>query len=314
MKRRERKAFEIASCGFATPAGVARFGREAQAHDLVHYHFPWPFADMLHVGCRVRAPAVATYHSDVVRQRVLGAVYRPLMNRFLGGLRRIVATSPQYARTSEVLAPLAHKVSVIPLTIDPASHARPDPARMLQWRERLGEPYFAFVGVLRYYKGLDWLIDAARRTGLVVAIAGEGPDGDRVRRLATGLGNVRFLGRIDDAEKIALLAAARGVVFPSHLRSEAFGMTLLEGAMSARPLVSCEIGTGTSFVNVDGLTGFVVPPEDAAALARAMAALADDAAFADRLGQQARQRFHDVFCSREVGRAYASLYADALGP
>lgn len=309
---RVRKAFEVASCGFATPAGIARFRREAQAHDLVHYHFPWPFADMLHLGCGVRAPAVATYHSDIVRQRALGALYRPLMDRFLGGLRHVVATSPQYARTSAVLAALGDKVSVIPLTIDPASYPTPDPGRMRRWRERLGEPYFAFVGVLRYYKGLDWLIAAARQTGLAVAIAGEGPDGRRLRRLAAGLGNVRFLGRIDDADKTALLAAARGVVFPSHLRSEAFGITLLEGAMAARALVSCEIGTGTSFVNLDGQTGLVVPPEDAAALARAMRALADDAGLAGRLGQGARQRFETVFSSQAVGRAYASLYAQAL--
>ena len=309
---RVRKAFEIASCGFATPSGVARFRQEAKAHDLIHYHFPWPFADMMHLGCRVQRPAVATYHSDVVRQRLLGAAYRPLMHRFLAGMQRVVATSPQYARTSEVLASLAQGVSVIPLTIDPASYAAPESVRMSRWRQRLGESYFAFVGVLRYYKGLDWLIAAARQTGLVVAIAGEGPDGRRLRRLATGLGNVAFLGRIDDADKVALIAAARAVVFPSHLRSEAFGMTLLEGAMSARPLVSCEIGTGTSFVNVDGQTGFVVPPEDTEALAGALRVLADDPARADRLGRQARRRFEDLFSSRAVGRAYSALYADAL--
>ena len=107
---RVRKAFEIASCGFATPAGIARFRREAQAHDLVHYHFPWPFADLLHLGCRARPRAVATYHSDIVRQRALGAIYRPLMDRFLAGLQCVVATSPQYARTSHVLARLGDKV------------------------------------------------------------------------------------------------------------------------------------------------------------------------------------------------------------
>ena len=310
---RVRKAFEIASCGFATPAGVARFRREAQTHDLIHYHFPWPFADMLHLGCRTRTPAIATYHSDVVRQRVLGAFYRPLMNRFLSGLHRIVATSPQYARTSEVLAPLADKVSVIPLTIDPSSYPPPDPTRVQRWRERLGEPYFAFVGVLRYYKGLDWLLEAAAGLPVAIAIAGQGPEGERLRRVAQmrGLSNVHFLGHINDADKMALLSGARAVVFPSHLRSEAFGVTLLEGAMLSKALISCEIGTGTSHVNVDRETGIVVAPADADALRGAMRQLAADAARSIRLGAGARARFERRFAAAATGTSYVEVYRAA---
>ena len=312
---RVRQAFEIASCGFATPAGVARFAREARAHDLIHYHLPWPFADLLHLGCRVRTPAVATYHSDVVRQRALGWLYRPLMRRFLGALRRVVATSPQYARTSPALGALGGQVATIPLTVDPASYPPLDAVRVRAWRARLGEPYFLFVGVLRYYKGLDYLLQAARGLPYPVAIAGQGPEGERLRRLARaqGLANVHFLGHVDDADKVALLAGARAVVFPSHLRSEAFGVTLLEGAMHGLPLISCEIGTGTSHVNVDGQTGLVIPPADAGALAAAIRQLAEDEPLARRLGQGARARFERHFGADAVGRAYWRLYGEALG-
>lgn len=64
-----------------------------------------------------------------------------------------------------------------------------------------------------------------------------------------GLSNVMFTYMLNDEDKYILFQLCRGVVFPSHLRSEAFGITLLEGARFARPLISCEIGTGTSFIN-----------------------------------------------------------------
>lgn len=304
------QAFEIASCGFATPRGVRQFGQAAARHDLIHYHYPWPFADLLHASLRARRPALATYHSDVVRQRLLGALYRPLRDRFLGSLQRVVATSPQYAASSPVLAALGGKVSVIPLTIDPASYPPADPAAVEAWRARLGEPFFLFVGVLRYYKGLDYLIEAARGLPCAVAIAGQGPESARLRRAAAGLGNVHFLGHVSDADKMALIGASRAIVFPSHLRSEAFGMTLLEGAMLGRALISCEIGTGTSHVNRDGDTGLVVPAGDAAALAQAMRRLAAEPSTAARMGLAARARFEALFSSAAVGRAYCALYRE----
>ena len=60
---------------------------------MVHYHFPWPFADLLEMIAGGSKPYIVTYHSDIVRQKLLGKYYRPLMNRFLGGAARVVATS-----------------------------------------------------------------------------------------------------------------------------------------------------------------------------------------------------------------------------
>ena len=74
-------------------------------------------------------------------------------------------------------------------------------------------------------------------------------------------------GRCDD-DKIALLTLCHALTFPSHLRSEAFGISLLEAAMFGKAMISTEIGTGTSYVNVDGETGLVVPASDPGALQR----------------------------------------------
>lgn len=60
---------------------------------VIHYHFPWPFADLLHLIGQGSVPSVMTYHSDVVRQRFLGVIYHPLMMRTLRSMSAVVATS-----------------------------------------------------------------------------------------------------------------------------------------------------------------------------------------------------------------------------
>jgi glycosyltransferase involved in cell wall biosynthesis len=165
---------------------------------------------------------------------------------------------------------------------------------------------------LRYYKGVHFLIEAAKRLNARVVIVGSGPEGDGLRKLAADAGakNVLFAGHVSDAEKVALLKRCRALVLPSHLRSEAYGMVLVEAAMFGRPQISCEIGTGTSFVNSHEETGFVVPPQDPAALAAAMNALLADDALADRLGAAARLRYERLFSGPALGQAYAALYRE----
>ena len=103
------------------------------------------------------------------------------------------------------------------------------------------------------------------------------------------------------------------VVFPSHLRSEAFGITLLEGAMFGRPLISSEIGTGTTFVNIGGKTGLVVPPGDVGALRQAMSYLWTNEEEASAMGQRAEQRYWDLFTGDRMVKAYVNLYREMYG-
>lgn len=108
------------------------------------------------------------------------------------------------------------------------------------------------------------LLDALPGTDFRVVIIGSGPVERELRAQAERLKltNVDFVGPVGDDDKIALLTLCHALTFPSHLRSEAFGISLLEAAMFGKPMISTEIGTGTSYVNVDGETGLVVPASD----------------------------------------------------
>jgi glycosyltransferase involved in cell wall biosynthesis len=314
---RYRSWAEPASCNLGGISAFRGFAEHAREVDLIHYHFPWPFADMLHSLVRPKAPAVMTYHSDIVRQRWLGRAYVPLMARMLGSMAAVVATSLAYAETSEVLSEvgLRRRVRVIPLGINEYSYPEQGNDAVF---ERLGldgqEPFFLFVGVLRYYKGLHTLLEAAASVRARVVIAGSGPEEAALHAQARqrGLTNIVFAGQVTDEEKVALLKRCRALVLPSHLRSEAFGMVLVEAAMFGKPMISCEIGTGTSYVNADGETGFVVPPENPTAMAGAMNRLLENPDLSSRYGRAARLRYERLFSGQALGSAYVALYLKVL--
>jgi rhamnosyl/mannosyltransferase len=119
---------------------------------------------------------------------------------------------------------------------------------------------------------------------------------------------VHFAGALPDSDKTTLLELSVGLVFPSHLRSEAFGLSLVEASMFGKPMISCEIGTGTSYVNLDGQTGIVIPPQDPSALSKAMQIIANDQTLAERFGANARQRYLEYFTADKMTLEYVKNY------
>lgn len=310
---RSRRSGEIASCSLSVEA-FPMFRRLLGWAHVVHYHFPWPLADVMHFTGRVDVPTVVTYHSDIVRQRVLGWLYAPLMRRFLGSVDRIVCTSPNYLASSKVLKFFGDGVDVVPIGLDEKSYPEATDDLLERTHADYGSGFFLFIGVLRYYKCLHILLEAMRGASYRAVIVGSGPLErelkDQCQRL--GLSNVTFTGYLPEPSKVALLSQCRAVVAPSYLRAEAFGVALLEGAMAKKPLVTTEVGSGTSHVNIQGETGLVVEPASPEAFREAMDTLYRDPELAQTLGAGARCRFERLFNGRMMGERYADIYASLL--
>lgn len=308
-----RMDFQLASTGFSYSV-FKKFRELAAEADVINYHFPWPFMDLVHFCSALKKPYVVTYHSDIVRQRHLLKLYRPLMRRFLNGADRIVAASPNYVHTSDVLKEYRDKTQVITYGLNKASYPQRDAERIAQWKAKLVERFFLFVGVMRYYKGLHILLDALKGVDYPVVIVGAGPLEKELHAQAQALGlrNLHFLGRLGDEDKVALLELSYAIVFPSHLRSEAFGISLLEGAMYGKPMISSEIGTGTSYINIHNETGLVVPPSNPEAFREAMRTLWDNPVQAREMGIRAEERYRQLFTSEEMGRKWLQLYEALL--
>ncbi len=177
------------------------------------------------------------------------------------------------------------RVRVIFPGIDTARFT-PDPG------QRASQPLFTYLGRLKKYKGVDLVVRAFAAADIPEAtleIAGAGEYRPELERLAGNLGlgsRVRFLGRIDETEKCALLRRAWATVLASP--KEGWGITNLEAAASGTPVIASN-SPGIRESVRDGETGFLVPHGDLAAMAASMRQLSAERGLVEHLGVAARR-------------------------
>ncbi|WP_251975788.1 glycosyltransferase family 4 protein [Salinicola avicenniae] len=189
-----------------------------------------------------------------------------------------------------------------------------DPARIAGLRERFaGRRVIGHIGALvDRHKGQRVLLEAARQLGprypdAVFLLLGEGEDAEMLKAESADLDNViweGFQSHVGDYLEIMTLFA-----FPS--RNEGLGSTLLDAMDHGVPIVASDVDGIPDLIEHD-ISGLLVPPGDATALARELAALLDDPDCAARLAAGARQRLAD-FTPAAMATAYRARYRDILG-
>lgn len=286
--------------------------RRTQA-DVMVVHAPNPTAELSCLLARHPGLLVVRYHSDVVRQARAMQLYGPFQQRFLRQADLIIPTSQIYQESSPSLATFREKCCVVPLGIVPDDFPPPAGETSVALKARYGGPFVLFTGRHRYYKGLPWLVEAARAIKAPVVIAGDGPEREAVQKLARSLGvPVHFPGHLDHVDLVAHLHACELLVFPSVERSEAFGMSIMEAHCCGKAVVATTLGTGVEFINQHGKTGLNVPPRDAQVLATAVNRLLDDPAERRTMGTHAAARIRSDFDAETQARREFDLYREAL--
>lgn len=293
------------------------FRKLANQYDIFHFHLPNPTAVVSYLLTGLKKKIVVTYHSDIVRQHQLAKLYAPFSNHFLDKADVIIATSPKYIQSSKVLNRYKGKCRVVPLGIDTArfngnsGFALPTE----KTRRKSDSPVILFVGKFRYYKGLEILIEAMKKIDGHLLIVGTGkPERKLKAQTSTAAlrGKVTFLGEVSDEEVVVHLKSCDVLVLPSTLRSEAFGIVQLEAMACKKPVISTELETGTSYVNVHGETGLVVPPNDAAALARAIQNLLSDPGLGKEYGEAGARRVARLFSADKMVDSIIALYRESI--
>ena len=284
--------------------------------DVIHAHLPNLSAFWL-LFIKKSCPLVLHWHADVVsslidrKMRMLYRLYKPWELLLLKKADRIIATSDAYLNTSRPLSGFKEKIRVIPLGLHPARLAG-------GWsvRETAG-PNAAFtvlsVGRFAYYKGFEYLVEAAEKVPEAnFILVGGGPRyPDIQKRVARkGLqGRIQLPGRVTAERLKELFSDCDLFCLPSVERTEAFGMVLLEAMSLGKPLVTTKVaGSGMSEVNVNGSTGLQVPPADADALADALNTLKHAQQLRLQMGEQARRRFEAHFHISFVAEQIESFY------
>lgn len=285
--------------------------------DITHLHFPYPIGELAYLLAGRSRKMVITYHSDIVRQKYLLQIYKPFMYRLLARADRITVSNPTYISSSSYLRRLAGKCVVIPHGADLGRFAATPAvaARVEEIRQRHRPPLVLFVGLLRYYKGLAYLIEAMGQVEGLLLVVGQGPQEEEWKALSRQRGlehKVIFLGRVSDEELVALYHACDVFVLPSIHRSESWGAVQVEAMACGKPLVCTELGTGTSFVNLDGVTGLVVPSQDAGALAGAIHRLLADPELRRRLGEAGRERARSELSAAVMVERLVEMYKQVM--
>ena len=291
------------------PTFPLQLRNEARNADIVHHHLPNPLSTVsqLTVGTG-DSTVIATYHSDIVRQTTALKVYRPVLERFLDRVNRILVTSDRLLNHSEILESYEHKCAVVPLSVDLDEIDAEDPPEL---NIDTTGPVVLFVGRLNYYKGVEYLVDAMEDTEATLLIAGDGEHRSVLKQRARDRGvddQIQFLGYVSDTKLASLYRAADLFVLPSVEPSEAFGIVQLEAMARGLPVVNTSLPTGVPWVSQDGETGLTVSPRDATALADAINTLVEDNELRRRYGKQARRRVETLFTRKKMLRNIQAIY------
>ncbi len=196
-------------------------------------------------------------------------------------------------------------------------------------RQRFGLPdgrvrWLLTVARLTPHKGVDTVLRAlpailARAPDVRYAVAGSGPERERLEKLARAIGvgeRVAFLGAISDSELPALYNLASVYVGASRrgerVGVEGFGISLVEASACGLPVVAGNSGGIPDAVR-DGETGFLVPPEDPAAIVDAVCRLLEDHALAQRIGAAGRRAVESYYNWDRVVRDLRAIEAEVVG-
>ena len=306
----------------STPLTLAlpwRLARERP--DVVHLHFPYPVGETAQwVLGRGRA-TVLTYHSDVVKQATILKVYRPVMERVLQKVSAIIIGSPPM-RNSAYLAPYQEKLKLIPYGIPLARFRRQESGGEAGGgatpavRRATFDFTLLFVGRLRYYKGLDYLIRALPEIpDARLRVVGIGPMEAEWRALAREVAvaeRIEWLGEAPDDALPAIYQSSDLFILPASHPSEAFGLVQVEAMAAGLPVVCTELGTGTTYVNIDGVTGLVALPRDPQSLAAAINSIIADPARRAAMSRSAQARVTQEFDLDVMVDRVLALYDDLI--
>ena len=239
---------KIVSCSIPNLSFFKKFIELQKDHDVILFHYPFPFQDLNLVFGLINKPYFIYYHSDIIQQKKLLAIYKPLRYLFFKFAKHIIASSENYLNSSIFLQKYKHKTSAVPLILNQEF--------MRVKKKKIPFNFFLFIGQHRHYKNITNIIKAFQQLPryklIMIGIKKEQMINIEIPS------NILLIDYISDEEKYNYIQQCQALLLPSSNRAEAFGYSLLEGLYFHRPLISSEIKSGTTLINRNLKTGIVL--------------------------------------------------------
>lgn len=298
------------------PAMISRLRKIHREYDIIQIHHPDPMACLALFLSGYKGPVVLHWHSDILKQKYLLKLYRPLQNWLLRRAKVIVGTTPVYVKESPHLQGVQDKIQAIPIGID---ELKPDRAQVERIRRAYPDKKIIFaVGRLVSYKGFEYLIRAASRLedDYVVLIAGKGERRAHLEAVIEEEGvedRVRLLGFVEESELTAYFGACDLFCLSSVWKTEAFAIVQIEAMSCGKPVVATKIPeSGVSWVNADRSSGRNVEPGNPDELARVIRHIFSNEQEYERLAMGARKRYETMFRKELMINHWMTLYQNIL--
>ncbi|MDR0644358.1 MAG: glycosyltransferase [Treponema sp.] len=279
---------------------IWKFREMSKEADILQFHSPFPLGDLAYLLSGYKGKMVIWWHSDIISQRILKRLIRPINYAFLKRADLIIVATKNHIESSYILKPFASKCKIIPFGLKFSDFEHVEEMDFLT--KKLVNPSnkkLLFVGRVVYYKGIDVLINAMKKiNGAELFIAGSGVMENSYKTLAeeNGLaGKVHFLGYLPFEKLKAAYKDCDVFVFPSIANIEAFGIAQMEAMFYSKPVVNTDLPTGVPLVSLHGETGFTVKSGDPDAFAFAVQRLVDDESLRLQFGANAAKRVRENF-------------------
>jgi rhamnosyl/mannosyltransferase len=328
--RRIRPMMHIGSAPIGFHYAV-EFFRLSKWADVINLHSPNPMGELalllspLFPGKKI----ICAYHGDAQRPRFLLSAYDFIMRRFFRRSNVIVVSNPPLLESSRLLkeGSFREKTRIIPYGVRTENYFEHQTSDIKEARRLLASLPTAsykvmYAGRMVYYKGLKVLLEAFRtikekRHSISAFLVGSGIEENNVRDFITdnALENdMLIIPHQSESVYRALFSLADCFVLPSTHQTEAFGIVLAEAMASGLPIISTELGTGTSWVNLNGETGIVVPPGDSIALAEAIVYLANNDVERKAMATESLARAKCYFEECTMLEAYDEMFQTIISP
>lgn len=302
------------------PVSFGLFGelkKQAKNQDIIHLHMPFPIGDLACLLSGFKGKIVLWWHSDVVRQKKLMLLYKPVMLRMLKRADAVIVATQGHIDGSAYLKPFQDKCRVIPFgveqRVEQAADAYAAEKPLLSKAEQLRKKVrFLFIGRMVYYKGCDVLLEAfAKVKNAELVMAGSGGMEEQLKQRCAELGmtdRVQFTGRLTEEELCRQYASCDVFVLPSVVRSEAFGLVQIEAMAFGKPVINTKLPSGVPYVSIHKETGLTVEPGNAEELAEAMQWMVEHTKERLQMGERARERMKEEYRLEKMLHRVLELY------
>lgn len=294
---------------FSCPLSVSflrLFRKMSENADIIHIHVPFPLADLALLLSGYSGKVIVSWHSDVVKQKKLLMLYKPLMKYLLNRADCILVATEGHINGSEFLPEYRHKCHILPYGITPENYMNIKKIPFLTEKATNPESVKVFfTGRLVYYKGVDVLISAFRKVknNCELFIAGTGVLESELKEKVRKYGmndRVHFLGFLPEEQLKQAYADCDIFVLPSVERSEAFGIVQLEAMIYGKPVINTRLPSGVPYVSIHEKTGLTVMPYNTHELADAINILRKNKSLRKKMGKNAQKRVLDYFNEKNI--------------